>query len=323
MVLAADRANPVRRPPGGAADRTERLFEGQQEHSAESVTAFTSVVCRRGSSMSDAPGSDHEDLEDVRRRVVDVRCRGLDQSRCEPRLHELAEFTTPCKEARALPDGAEEVVGVGCPFRERVSLGDETLCERGEAVDGALALSSLEDPRSPLKRLPFGMRGFRGPSIEAFHRRGLLEQIASQRRDGASGLPRPGPVASGPELRGPAGHFAGIQVDYSNIDSSRWTYRLSGAGDTQLGSEMEHIERVLAAHALSVGVEIQRGHGVSGFEASDDEVTVRAGERRSRARWLAGCDGGRSTVRKQGGFEFERTEPELTGSFIHRWADKA
>jgi hypothetical protein len=34
---------------------------------------------------------------------------------------------------------------------------------------------------------------------------------------------------------------------------------------------MEHLERVLAVHALSVGVEIQRGRGVEGFELSDDE----------------------------------------------------
>jgi 2-polyprenyl-6-methoxyphenol hydroxylase-like FAD-dependent oxidoreductase len=48
-------------------------------------------------------------------------------------------------------------------------------------------LEPLEDPHSPLKRLPFGMRGLWGPSIEAFYRRGLLQQIASQPRadDGA------------------------------------------------------------------------------------------------------------------------------------------
>jgi 2-polyprenyl-6-methoxyphenol hydroxylase-like FAD-dependent oxidoreductase len=120
-------------------------------------------------------------------------------------------------------------------------------------------------------------------------------------------------MASGSQRRGPAGHFAGIMFDYSNIDSSRWTYRLPGPADTQLGSEMEQLERVLAAHALSLGVELQRGQGVDGFEASDDEVTVHSGEQRFRARWLVGCDGGRSTVRKQGGFEFVGTEPEFTG----------
>ncbi|WP_394840747.1 FAD-dependent monooxygenase [Pendulispora brunnea] len=178
-----------------------------------------------------------------------------------------------------------------------------------------LVLERSEDPHSPLKRLPFGMRGLWGPSIEAFYRRGLLERIAQQRRDDdkGPGQPAPGAITSSSRLRGPAGHFAGIQFDYSNIDSSRWTYRLPGPADTQFGSEMEHLERVLAAHALSMGVEIQRGHGVEGFESSNDEVLVRAGDQRFRARWLVGCDGARSTVRKQAGFEFVGTEPEFTG----------
>jgi 2-polyprenyl-6-methoxyphenol hydroxylase-like FAD-dependent oxidoreductase len=188
-------------------------------------------------------------------------------------------------------------------------------CELRLAKLSVLVLEQLEDPHSPLKRLPFGMRGLWGPSVEAFYRRGLLEQIASQPRadDGGPGQPRPGSMAPGAQRRGPAGHFAGIQFDYSNIDPSRWTYRLPGPADTQLGAEMEHLERVLAAHALSVGVEIRRGHGVDGFDTTDDEVTVRAGGERFRARWLVGCDGGRSTVRKHGGFEFVGTDPEFTG----------
>jgi 2-polyprenyl-6-methoxyphenol hydroxylase-like FAD-dependent oxidoreductase len=117
----------------------------------------------------------------------------------------------------------------------------------------------------------------------------------------------------GSQLRGAAGHFAGIAFDYGNIDSSRWRYRLPGPADTQLGSEMEYLERVLAGHALSVGAEIRRGCGVEGFECLDDEVVVWAGEERVRGGWLVGCDGGRSTVRKQGGFEFVGTEPEFTG----------
>jgi 2-polyprenyl-6-methoxyphenol hydroxylase-like FAD-dependent oxidoreductase len=192
-------------------------------------------------------------------------------------------------------------------------------CELRLAKLSVLVLEALEDPSSPLKRLPFGMRGLWGPSVEAFYRRGLLDQIASQPHgdDRAPGQPRPGSTASGSPSesprRGPAGHFAGIQFDYGNIDSSRWTYRLPGPADTQLGGEMEHLERVLAAHALSLGAEIRRGRGVEGFEATDEEVTVRAGGQSLRARWLVGCDGGRSTVRKQGGFEFVGTEPEFTG----------
>jgi 2-polyprenyl-6-methoxyphenol hydroxylase-like FAD-dependent oxidoreductase len=175
-----------------------------------------------------------------------------------------------------------------------------------------LVLEAVEDPRSALKRLPFGLRGLWGPSIEAFHRRGLLERVAAPSRAGErpAGQPSPGSTASG---RGPAGHFAGIQFDYANIDATRWPYRLAGPADLQLGVEMEHLERVLESHARALGVEIRRGLGVDDFESSGDEVTVHAGEQRLRARFLVGCDGGRSTVRKLGGFAFVGTDPELTG----------
>ena len=42
-----------------------------------------------------------------------------------------------------------------------------------------LVLEQAEDPRSPLKRLPFGMRGLSAPTIEAFYRRGLLRRHRS------------------------------------------------------------------------------------------------------------------------------------------------
>src|SRR6185369_6067333 len=80
-----------------------------------------------------------------------------------------------------------------------------------------LVLEQAEAPLSPLKRLPFGMRGLWGPSVEAFYRRGLLERIASQPRaeKSAEGQPSPGAIAFGSPRRAPAGHFAGMQFDYS------------------------------------------------------------------------------------------------------------
>lgn len=190
-------------------------------------------------------------------------------------------------------------------------------CELRLAKLSVLVLEQSPDPHSPLKRLPFGMRGLWGPSIEAFYRRGLLQRIANEAPaesgPSSNAPPRPGSSASGAHRRGPAGHFAGIQFDYANVDSERWAYRLPGPADGQLGAEMEHIERVLATHASSVGVEIQRGVGVDTIELSHDEVSVQAGEQRFRARWLVGCDGGRSTVRKRGGFEFVGTDPDFTG----------
>src|SRR6185312_10888133 len=92
------------------------------------------------------------------------------------------------------------------------------------------------------------MRGLWGPSVEAFHRRGLLEQIASS--GPGDGAPRPGSTGVGSQRRGPAGHFAGMQFDYANVDSARWTYRLPGPAETQLGTTMAHLEAVLVARAL-------------------------------------------------------------------------
>jgi 2-polyprenyl-6-methoxyphenol hydroxylase-like FAD-dependent oxidoreductase len=45
-----------------------------------------------------------------------------------------------------------------------------------------LVLERQEDPHSPLKRLPFGMRGLSAPSIEGFYRRGMLDDIAALQR---------------------------------------------------------------------------------------------------------------------------------------------
>jgi len=191
-------------------------------------------------------------------------------------------------------------------------------CELRLAKISVLVLEQLEDPSSPLKQLPFGMRGLWGPSIEAFHRRGLLDRLDSPRRDGGKPEePSPGRITSSREQRRPGGHFGGMQFDSANVDVSGFPFRVPGPADAQQAVAMEHLEAILTAHALSLGVEIQRGQGVSDLETHDDGVMVRAGEHQLRARWLVGCDGGRSTVRKRGGFEFVGTEPELTGYSVH------
>ncbi|QKD02784.1 FAD-dependent monooxygenase [Mesorhizobium loti] len=185
-------------------------------------------------------------------------------------------------------------------------------CELRLAGLSVLVLEQAENPSSPLKRLPFGMRGLSVPTIEAFDRRGLLDDIAMPQQKLGSGK---GGV-SGQEKNQPrrqAGHFAGISFDYDNIDSAKWPYRLPGPAGTNMAAEMAHLEIVLAARAGAMGVEIRRGLGVESLDQSDDGVTVRAGNETFHARWLVGCDGGRSTVRKAAGFEFTGTDPEFTG----------
>ncbi|HEY0197899.1 MAG TPA: FAD-dependent monooxygenase [Rhodanobacter sp.] len=187
-------------------------------------------------------------------------------------------------------------------------------CELRLANLSVLVLEQAANPHSTLKRLPFGMRGLWAPSTDAFYRRGMLDDITMPQPPSVgfgSGASATGQAAQRPSR--PAGHFAGIQFDYDNIDTSKWSYRLPGSPITNVATDMEHIESALAARAGAMGVEVQRGVGVEGFDQSNDEVAVRAGGETFRARWLIGCDGGRSTVRKVGGFEFIGTDPEFTG----------
>ena len=185
-------------------------------------------------------------------------------------------------------------------------------CELRLARLSVLVLERAEDPHSPLKRLPFGMRGLSAPTIEAFHRRGLLDQLPALQlsKDGANHTTAAHWLG---QPRRPAGHFAGIQFYQDKVDASAWPYRLAGPAGNQMMAEMESLETVLAARAGAMGVEIRRGIGVDGLEQSDEDVTVRAGGESLRGRWLVGCDGGRSTVRKAGGFPFTGTDPEFTG----------
>jgi 2-polyprenyl-6-methoxyphenol hydroxylase-like FAD-dependent oxidoreductase len=193
-------------------------------------------------------------------------------------------------------------------------------CELRLAGCSVLVLEQAEDPYSPLKRLPLGLRGLWGPSIEAFYRRGLLNELASQ--SSKSGWGGNAAMDNKGEVRRPAGHFAGILFYADKIDFPRWRYRLPGPAAIPMRSDMEHIESVLASHATAMGVEIRRGLAVEGFEQSNDEVAIRAGVETFQGRWLVGCDGGRSTVRKGAGFEFVGTDPEFTGySLLVEMAD--
>lgn len=176
-------------------------------------------------------------------------------------------------------------------------------CELRLAGVSVLVLERAESPHSPLKKLPFGMRGLTVPTIEAFYRRGLLDDLAAP---GCGGKPAARP-------RRQAGHFAGIPFDDDKIDTSKWAYRLRGPADGNMAAEMERIETVLADRAHRMGVEVRRGVEVEGFAQSADGVTVHAGDRSFEGRWLVGCDGGRSAVRKAGGFSFVGTDPAFTG----------
>ena len=181
-------------------------------------------------------------------------------------------------------------------------------CELRLAGVSVNVLEQAESPSSPLKQLPFGMRGLSSPTLEAFHRRGLLDAVSALQ-------PAKAPAGAHwmQQTRRPAGHFAGIQFFEEDIDASRWPYRLPSPAGFSMAVDLQSLETLLADRANALGVEIRRGHAVDGLDLSDDEVTVRAGGERFGGRWLVGCDGGRSAVRKLSGFTFVGTDPEFTG----------
>ncbi|MGN9908844.1 rifampin monooxygenase [Phytohabitans sp. LJ34] len=72
-----------------------------------------------------------------------------------------------------------------------------------------------------------------------------------------------------------------------------------------LGIPQPVTDRLLTEHAIEVGTEIRRGHELVGLSQDGDGVTVELADgTRLRSRYLVGCDGGRSTVRKRLGVDF-------------------
>ncbi|MGW5723244.1 FAD-dependent monooxygenase [Amycolatopsis sp. NPDC003865] len=95
------------------------------------------------------------------------------------------------------------------------------------------------------------------------------------------------------------GHFAVIPVSYAGWDT-RHPY--------QVGIPQAEVEAALEERLAEQGVKVLRGHELAGFEQDTAGVTVTAGDLRVRAKYLVGCDGGRSAVRKALDLPFEGIE---------------
>ncbi|MET3807850.1 2-polyprenyl-6-methoxyphenol hydroxylase-like FAD-dependent oxidoreductase [Nakamurella sp. UYEF19] len=117
-------------------------------------------------------------------------------------------------------------------------------------------------------------------SIEVMDQRGLLERFLAHGKQYASG-----------------GFFAGI--------TTAWPEHLDTAHPYILGIPQPTTERLLTEHAVELGAEIHRGCELVGLTQDEHGVTVQlAGGDQLRSRYLVGCDGGRSTVRKLLGVGF-------------------
>ncbi|MEU0932916.1 FAD-dependent monooxygenase [Embleya sp. NPDC005971] len=187
-------------------------------------------------------------------------------------------------------------------------------CESSLAGCSVLVVERDPEPRSPWKADPLGMRGLSAASVEIFHRRGMLRALLA-----ASGIdedPDAKPDADEPSPPRGVGHFAGMMLDPADVDVAALPFRLPGPAADGVMTTLEAVEAVLSERAAELGVEVRRGVAVSAIAQDDESAVARAGEHEYAARWVIGCDGGRSAVRGLAGFDFVGSEPQFTGYVV-------
>jgi len=139
----------------------------------------------------------------------------------------------------------------------------------------ALVLEKDAEPTKVVRSL-----GLHARSVEVMDQRGLLERFLAHGQKYPVG-----------------GFFAGIPKPAPD--------RLDTAHPYILGIPQTTTERLLTEHATELGVEIRRGCELVGLSQDDHGVTVELADgTQLRSRYLVGCDGGRSTVRKLLGVGF-------------------
>ncbi|MFF1905206.1 rifampin monooxygenase [Kitasatospora sp. NPDC058218] len=123
-------------------------------------------------------------------------------------------------------------------------------------------------------------RGLHARSVEMMDQRGLLERFLAVSDTFQVG-----------------GFFGGIHKP--------WPDTLDTAHPYGLTVPQQVTERLLDERALELGAEIRRGCEVVGLSQDEDGVTVALADgTQLRSRYLVGCDGGRSAVRKLLGVGF-------------------
>ncbi|MFD7291891.1 FAD-dependent monooxygenase [Streptomyces sp. NPDC059897] len=147
-----------------------------------------------------------------------------------------------------------------------------------------VVLERLERPTGQSRGIGFTVR-----TMEIFDQRGLL--------------PRFGGIETST-----AGHFGGLPLDLTVLGAAHEAARTVPQSRT---------EAVLEAWARELGADIRRGQEATGISEDADgvSVAVKDADRDLRGRYVVGCDGGRSTVRKLTGFDFPGT-PATTELFV-------
>ncbi|MFW3476163.1 rifampin monooxygenase [Streptomyces microflavus] len=148
-------------------------------------------------------------------------------------------------------------------------------CELRLAGVRTVVLEKLTEPTRETRG-----RGLHVRSVEVMDQRGLLDRFLAVSEKFQVG-----------------GFFGGIQKP--------WPDRLDTAHPYGLSTLQPVTERLLRERAVELGAEIRRGCEVTGVSRQDDGVTVTLADgTHLRSRYLVGCDGGRSVVRKELGIAF-------------------
>ncbi|MGN9762962.1 rifampin monooxygenase [Streptomyces sp. SD31] len=138
-----------------------------------------------------------------------------------------------------------------------------------------LVLEQAPEPPAYVRALGLHVR-----SIEVMDQRGLLERFLAHGRQYQVG-----------------GFFAAIEKP--------WPERMDTAHGYILGIPQTVTDRLLAERAVELGAEVRRGCELVGLSQDEDGVSAELADgTRLRSRYLVGCDGGRSTVRKLLGVGF-------------------
>ena len=160
----------------------------------------------------------------------------------------------------------------------------------GLMLAGELALAGIDvaivERRTNQDILGSRAGGLHSRTIEVLDQRGIADRFLSE-----------GQTA---QVAG----FAGVHFDISAFPT-RHPYGLA--------LWQKHIERILAGWVEELHVPTYRGKAVTGFVEDDTGIDIALGDGPSiRARYLVGCDGGRSTVRKAAGIAFPGSDPTVS-----------
>jgi 2-polyprenyl-6-methoxyphenol hydroxylase-like FAD-dependent oxidoreductase len=144
-----------------------------------------------------------------------------------------------------------------------------------------------------ISEIPKG-NGLVGQIVPVLDYRGLLDRLRAEATFA-------GPV--------PRFSFGPLQLDFSRLGTSPLHI---------LSVPQRQLERVLEARLAELGGTVRRGHELTALAQDDGAVTLDArgpdGAYQLRARYLVGCDGAHSLVRKQAGIGF----PGVTSAAISR-----